>query len=99
MYVNGLQETPEPEQPVQLGRHLIPRHGGTMKPLFVAGLITLVVGIVLLFVPIPRSENHGVKAGDVKIGVTTTHHEKASPIISAVLIIAGAGLMLGGRSR
>jgi di/tricarboxylate transporter len=70
-----------------------------MKPLFVAGLIVMVLGIVLLFVPIPHSENHGVKAGDVRIGVTTTHHERVSPMVSAVLIIAGAGLMLGGRSR
>jgi hypothetical protein len=70
-----------------------------MKPLFVAGLLVMVLGIVLLFVPIPHSEKHGVKTGDVRIGVTTTHHERVSPIVSAVLIIAGAGLMLGGRSR
>lgn len=70
-----------------------------MKPFFVAGLIVMVVGIVLLFVSIPHSENHGVNAGDTRIEVTTTHHQRVSPIVSAVLIIAGAGLMLGGRSR
>jgi hypothetical protein len=70
-----------------------------MKPLFVAGLIVLLVGVVLLFVPIPHSESHGIKTGDVNIGVTTTHHERVSPIISAVMIIVGAGMMLGGRGR
>ncbi len=54
-----------------------------MKPFFVAGLIVMVVGIVLLFVSILHSENHGVNAGDTRIEVTTTHHQRVSPIVSA----------------
>ena len=68
-----------------------------MKPLFVVGLIVLVLGVALLFVPIPHSESHGIKAGDVNIGVKTTEHERLSPVISVVIIVAGAGLMLAGR--
>jgi hypothetical protein len=68
-----------------------------MKPLMLVGLIVLVLGIASLFVPIPHSENHGIKAGDVSIGVRTTEHERLSPAISAVIIVAGAGLMLAGR--
>jgi len=71
----------------------------SMKPLFLAGLIVLVAGVVLLFVPIPHRESRGIKSGDMSIGITTTHHERVSPIISAVMIIAGAGMMLGGRGR
>ena len=68
-----------------------------MKPLFIVGLIVLVLGVALLFVPIPHSETHGIKAGDVRLGLETTEHERLSPIISVVIIVAGAGLMLAGR--
>jgi hypothetical protein len=53
--------------------------------------------MALLFVPIPHSETHGIKAGDVSLGVKTTEHERLSPVISVVIIVAGAGLMLAGR--
>lgn len=68
-----------------------------MKPLFVVGLIVMIIGVALLFVPIPHSETHGIKAGDVSLGVKTTSNERLSPVISAVIIVAGAGLMLAGR--
>ena len=42
-----------------------------MKPLFLIGLVVLILGFVSLVVPIPRSERHGLQAGDVSIGVTT----------------------------
>jgi hypothetical protein len=70
-----------------------------MKALFAIGLVVLILGIASFFVPVPHSENHGIKAGDVHIGVQTEHSERVSPIISVVLILGGAGLMIAGRGR
>ena len=71
-----------------------------MRTLFWAGLVILVLGIASLFMTIPQRESHGIRAGDVSIGVQTTEHKKVSPIISAVVIIGGVSMMVaGGRSR
>jgi hypothetical protein len=60
----------------------------------------IVLGITSLFVPIPQTETHGVKAGDLSIGVKTSHSERVSPVISAVLIAGGIALSIaGGRTR
>ena len=68
-----------------------------MKMLFGVGLVVLILGIASFFVPFPQKENHGIKVGDTSIGVQTQHSEKISPIISAVLILGGAGMMIAGR--
>ena len=60
------------------------------------GLILVVLGIGSLLVPIPHSEKHGIKAGDVNIGVETAQSERVSPIISVVLIAGGIALTVGG---
>lgn len=71
-----------------------------MKVLVITGLLLAVLGVVSLFVPIPHSERHGVKAGDVNIGVQTTHSERISPIISVILIAGGAAMTaIGARKR
>ncbi len=71
-----------------------------MRVLFWTGLVVLVLGIVSLFVTIPQRETHGIRAGDVSIGVQTRQNQKVSPIVSAVMIIGGAGMMIaGGRAR
>ena len=70
-----------------------------MKPLFLIGLVVLILGFASLLIPIPRSERHGIEAGDVSIGVTTSSEEKVSPILSAVMILGGAGLMVAGKGR
>lgn len=70
-----------------------------MKALFVVGLAVLILGILSFFVAIPHSENHGIKAGDVNIGVQTHDSEKVSPAVSAVLLVVGAGLMIAGRAK
>ena len=70
-----------------------------MKPLFWIGLVTLILGIVSLLVPIPRSERDGVKVGGVSIGIETKHEERVSPIVSAVMILGGAGLMIAGKGK
>jgi len=71
-----------------------------MKIVLIAGLLMIVLGIASLVVPIPQTETHGFKAGDVNIGVQTSHSERVSPIISAVLIAGGIALSIaGGRGR
>jgi hypothetical protein len=40
-----------------------------MKILLFAGLLVVVLGIASLVVPVPQTETHGIKAGDVNIGV------------------------------
>ncbi len=61
------------------------------------GAVLLILGLVSLVVPIPHHEREGVKVGGASVGIETKHDEKVSPIISAVLIAAGAGLMFAGK--
>ena len=70
-----------------------------MKPLFWIGLVVLILGFGSLVVPIPRNERHGIEAGGVSIGVKTRTEEKVSPILSAVMILGGAGLMIAGKGK
>jgi hypothetical protein len=70
-----------------------------MKILFWIGLIVLVLGLASLFVPIPQRETEGFKAGPLSVNVQTQHDEKVSPIISAVMILAGAGLLVAGKVK
>jgi hypothetical protein len=70
-----------------------------MKVLFWIGLIILILGLVSLVVPIPRSEREGVTVGGVSLGVETRHEEKISPALSAVMILGGLGAMAVGKAR
>ena len=70
-----------------------------MKPLFTVGLIVLILGIISFFIPVPHSEHHGVSAGDMHMGITTHHEDRVPPAVSIVLLVVGAGLMLGGRGK
>jgi hypothetical protein len=67
-----------------------------MKILLFTGLLLVVLGIASLVVPISRSEKQGIKIGDTNIGVQTSHSERVSPIISAVLIAGGIALTIAG---
>ena len=67
-----------------------------MKMFLYAGLILIVLGIASLVVPVPSSEKQGIKIGDANIGVQTSHSEKVSPIVSAVLIAGGIALSIAG---
>jgi hypothetical protein len=67
-----------------------------MKALFWIGLAVLVLGLLSLVVPIPRTEQAGLKAGGISIGVETKHDENVSPVVSAILILGGAGMMIAG---
>jgi hypothetical protein len=70
-----------------------------MKALFAVGLVILILGVASLFVPIPKNERSGIEVAGVGIGVETTHRETVSPIVSGVLILAGAGLMIAGKRK
>jgi hypothetical protein len=70
-----------------------------MKLLLWIGLVVLILGFASLFVPIPHNERQGIQAGDVSIGVTTQTEEKVSPILSAVMILGGAGMMIAGKGK
>ena len=70
-----------------------------MKILFWIGLVLLVMGVVSLFVPIPRNERDGVNIGGVSVGIETRHDETVPPIVSAVMILGGVGLMIAGKVK
>ena len=70
-----------------------------MKLLFWIGLAVLILGFASLLVPIPRNERHGMQAGGMSIGIETSTEEKVSPIVSAVMILGGAGMMIAGKGR
>jgi len=67
-----------------------------MKILLFAGLLVVALGIASLIVPVPHNETHGIKAGDINIGVQTSHSERVPPIVSAVLIADGIALTIAG---
>jgi len=71
-----------------------------MRLLFGIGLLVLVLGVISFFVPFPQREDHGVKIGDTHVGVQTTRNEHVPPLVSAVLVLGGAGMMIaGGRGK
>jgi hypothetical protein len=67
-----------------------------MKILLFAGLLLMVLGVASLVVPIPRSQTEGIKIGDSSIGVQTSHSERISPMVSAVLIAGGIAMAIAG---
>jgi len=70
-----------------------------MKALFPIGLILVILGIASLFVPIPQKDRAGVEVGGVSLGIETSHKEKVSPVVSGVLILAGAALIIAGQRK
>jgi hypothetical protein len=67
-----------------------------VKIMLLAGVVLIVLGIASLVVPVPQTETHGIKAGDLNIGVQTSYSEKVSPVISVVLIAGGVALAIAG---
>jgi hypothetical protein len=70
-----------------------------MRGLFWIGAVLLVLGIAALFIPIPRTEREGVKAGGISLNLESRHEEKLPPIASGLMIVTGAGLMIAAKSR
>lgn len=70
-----------------------------MKGVAIVGVLLLMLGLLSFVVPVPHSENHGVKIGDAKIGVQTQSSEKLPPAVGIVLLIGGVvALAVGARS-
>jgi len=70
-----------------------------MKALLYIGLVVLILGLVSLVVPIPRSERQGLTVGGVSLGVETSHEEKVSPALSAVMILGGIVAIAAGKLK
>ena len=70
-----------------------------MKPLLWIGLMVLILGFASFLIPISRNERHGLQAGEVSIGLSTETKEKVSPVVSAVMMLGGAGLMIAGKGQ
>jgi hypothetical protein len=68
-----------------------------MKAFFWVGLAVVILGIISLVVPIPDTDRNSVAVGGVSVGVETRHDEKVSPWVSAVMILGGAGIMIGAK--
>jgi hypothetical protein len=60
-----------------------------MRGLALFGALLLFVGLLAFVVPVPHSEDHGVKIGDAKIGVQTEHSERLPPVLAGALVLAG----------
>jgi hypothetical protein len=70
-----------------------------VKQLFWIGLVVIVLGLISLVLPIPHSEREGFSAGGMSMGIHNQNSETLSPIISAVMILGGAGMVITGKSR
>jgi hypothetical protein len=69
-----------------------------MKNVVLIGVVLLILGFMSFVVPVPHSENHGVKVGDTKIGVQTERSEKLPPAVGVVLLVGGVlALVVGAR--
>ena len=69
-----------------------------MKNMALVGVVLLVLGLLSFVVPVPHSEDHGVKIGDAKIGVTTQSSQKLPPAVG-ITLLAGGVLVLAVGSR
>ncbi len=70
-----------------------------MRPLFLIGLVVLVLGIFSFVVPIPMSHSHDAKIGDATIGITTHSSEKLPPYVGGILCVAGVVLLVAGSRK
>jgi len=70
-----------------------------MKPLPLVGVLLLVLGVLSFVVPIPHSEQHGVKFGDAKISVETQSSDKLPPAVGIVLMAGGVVALLLGLGK
>lgn len=70
-----------------------------VKRLFWIGITLLVVGLVSLALPIPRTDRDSVEAAGIRINVETRHQDKILPVVSAFMILSGACMMMAGQVK
>ena len=70
-----------------------------MKGFALVGLILVLLGLLSFIVPVPHSENHGVKICDAKIGVQTESREKLPPAVGIVLVAGGVIALVAGSRK
>ena len=70
-----------------------------MKGFALLGLILVVLGLLSFLVPVPHTENHGVKVGDAKIGIQTQNSEKLPPAVGIVLVAGGVIALVAGSRK
>jgi hypothetical protein len=63
------------------------------------GIVLLLLGALSFVVPIPHSEDHGVKIGDASIGVRTEHSDRLPPAVGIVLLAGGVVALIVGMSK
>jgi hypothetical protein len=67
-----------------------------MKTLFYLGIVSIVLGLLSLFVSIPYAERPSGDSGSIAIQSANNDQRQVSPYAAAILIAGGLGLMIGG---
>jgi hypothetical protein len=69
-----------------------------MKNILFVGVLLLVLGLLAFVVPVPQSQDHGVRIGDARIGVQTRTSHKLPPAVGTILLAGGVvALVIGSR--
>jgi hypothetical protein len=63
-----------------------------MRALLVIGILLIVLGVISLFVGIPRRHSSGIKIGGAEIGVQTRTSERMPLPASIAVILGGVAL-------
>jgi len=70
-----------------------------MKALPMLGVLLLILGALSFVVPVPHRDEHSLKVGDAKIGVSTESREKLPPAVGVILIGGGVLCLVLGRRK
>jgi hypothetical protein len=70
-----------------------------MKALPIVGALLLILGVLSFVIPVPSREDHSVKIGDAKIGVSTESSQKLPPAVGIILVAGGVGALLIGMRK
>jgi len=70
-----------------------------MKGLSLIGAVLLILGVLSFVVPLPSREDHSVKIGDAKIGVSTESSQKLPPAVGIILVAGGVGALVFGMRK
>ena len=70
-----------------------------MKNLVFVGVLLVALGLLSFVIPVPHTEDHGVKVGDAKIGVTTQTSEKLPPAVRLTLLGGGILVLVVGSRK